>query len=153
MSAWGKIWVTNFSPERHTEPFNLNAFAARLTAAGLVDLSVYAIWTLRSVLENSVPAQIYNKNGDQGCKAAAAWFIYAGKTMYAYSKEGKSYDGRAAQQGSDVVGEDWKGYSEARWRLWVERLEEVQKDVVDEDTKNLLQKAMMSIQDVGVNQS
>ncbi|KNG46209.1 hypothetical protein TW65_97103 [Stemphylium lycopersici] len=149
----GPVIRESWDDERHTEPFNLNAFAARLTAAGLVDLSVYAIWTLRSVLENSVPAQIYNKNGDQGCKAAAAWFIYAGKTMYAYSKEGKSYDGRAAQQGSDVVGEDWKGYSEARWRLWVERLEEVQKDVVDEDTKNLLQKAMMSIQDVGVNQS
>jgi hypothetical protein len=134
--------------ERHTEPFNLNAFAARLTAAGLVDLSIYAIWTLRSVLEDSVPAQIYSKSGDKGCKAAAAWFLYAGKVLYAFCKEGKRYNSYAAKQGSDIVGEDWNGYNEARWRLWVERLEEAQKAVVDEDTMEVLQKAMEAIQDV-----
>lgn len=119
----------------------------------MVNLSVYAIWTLRSVFEDSPPGQIYRENGDKGCKAAAAWFIYAGKVLYAYCKEGESYDGRAAQQGSDVVGEDWSGYNEARWKLWVDRLEEVQRDVLDEETKRLLQKAMEAIQDVSGGQS
>lgn len=126
----------------------MNAFAARLTAADLVDLSIYAIWTLRSVLENSASSEIYSKSGDEGCKAAAAWFIYAGENMYAFCKEGKTYNGRAAEQGSDVVGEEWNGYNEGRWRLWVERLEEVQKVVVDEDTKKVLQQAIEVIQDV-----
>ncbi|KAI2475530.1 DUF3632 domain containing protein [Pyrenophora tritici-repentis] len=124
----GPVIRESWDDERHAEPFNINAFAARLTAAGLIDLSVYAIWTLRSVLEDSVPDQIYSKSGDKGCKAAAAWFIYAGKVL-------------------DVVGEDWNGYNERRWRLWIERLEEVQKAVVDEDTNKVLQKAMEAILD------
>ncbi|KAI1665776.1 DUF3632 domain containing protein [Pyrenophora tritici-repentis] len=143
----GPVIRESWDDERHAEPFNINAFAARLTAAGLIDLSVYAIWTLRSVLEDSVPDQIYSKSGDKGCKAAAAWFIYAGKVLYAFCKEGKTYDGRVAEQGSDVVGEDWNGYNERRWRLWIERLEEVQKAVVDEDTNKVLQKAMEAILD------
>ncbi|CAA9959274.1 DUF3632 domain containing protein [Pyrenophora teres f. maculata] len=125
----GPVIRESWDDERHAEPFNINAFAARLTAAGLIDLSVYAIWTLRSVLEDSVPSQIYSKSGDKGCKAAAAWFIYAGKVF-------------------DVVGEDWNGYNDRRWRLWIERWEEVQKNVVDEDTKKVLQKAMEAILDV-----
>jgi hypothetical protein len=143
-----KSWLANFLSERHTEPFNINAFAARLTAAGLVDLSIYAIWTLRLVLEDSAPSQIYDRRGDEGCKAAAAWFIYAGKVLYAYCNEEKTYSGRAAMQGSDVVGEDWSGYNQGRWRLWVERLEEVQKAVVDEETKKVLQNAVETIRNV-----
>ena len=107
---------------------------------------MYAIWTLRSVLEDSIPSQIYSKSGYKGCKAAAAWFIYAGKVLYAFCKEGRKFGGRGAEQGSDVVGEDWNGFNEERWRLWVERIEEVQRTVVDEDTKKVLQKAMEGIQ-------
>ncbi|KAI5373289.1 hypothetical protein J4E82_008046 [Alternaria postmessia] len=136
----------SWDDERHAEPFNINAFAARLTAANLVDLSMYAIWTLRSVLEDSIPSQIYSKSGDKGCKAAAAWFIYAGEVLYAFCKEGRKFGGRGAEQGSDVVGEDWNGFNEERWGLWVERIEEVQRTVVDEDTKKVLQKAMEGIQ-------
>ncbi|KAL1793012.1 hypothetical protein ACET3X_007994 [Alternaria dauci] len=143
----GPVIRESWDDERHAEPFNINAFAARLTAADLVDLSIYAIWTLRSVLEDSAPGQIYSKSGDKECKAAAAWFIYAGKALYAFCKEGKTYSGRAAAQGSGVVGEEWNGYNEARWKLWVERLEEVQKAVVDEETKKVLQKAMGAIRD------
>ncbi|CAN9443175.1 unnamed protein product [Alternaria alternata] len=133
--------------ERHAEPFNINAFAARLTAANLVDLSMYAIWTLRSVLEDSIPSQVYSKSGDKGCKAAAAWFIYAGKVLYAFCKEGRTFGGRGAEQGSDVVGKEWNGFNEERWKLWVERMEEVQRTAVDEDTKRVLQKAMEAMQD------
>lgn len=147
MSTCGKTQIAKFHLEQHAEPFNINALAARLTAADLVDLSIYAIWTLRRVLEDTAPDQIYSKSGDEGCKAAAAWFIYAGKTMHAFCKEGKTYDGHAAEQGSDIVDKNWNGYSEGRWWLWVERLEEVQKTVVDEDTKKVLQKAMEAIQD------
>jgi hypothetical protein len=144
----GPVIRESWDDERHTEPFNINAFAARLTAAGLVDLSIYAIWTLRLVLEDSAPSQIYDRRGDEGCKAAAAWFIYAGKVLYAYCNEEKTYSGRAAMQGSDVVGEDWSGYNQGRWRLWVERLEEVQKAVVDEETKKVLQNAVETIRNV-----
>ncbi|EUC40480.1 hypothetical protein COCMIDRAFT_108724 [Bipolaris oryzae ATCC 44560] len=147
LSLLGPVIRECWDNEQHAESFNMNAFAARLTAADLVDLSIYAVWTLRSVLEDSAPGRIHSKNGDEGCKAAAAWFIYAGKSMYAFCKEGKTYAGRAAEQGSDIVGKDWNGYSEERWRLWVERLEEVQKAVVDDDTKKVLQKAMEAIHD------
>jgi hypothetical protein len=107
---------------------------------------MYAIWTLRSVLEDSISSHIYSKSGEKGCKAAAAWFIYAAKVLYAFCKEGRKFGGRGAEQGSDVVGEDWNGFNEERWRLWVERIEEVQRNVVDENTKKVLQKAMEGIQ-------
>jgi hypothetical protein len=97
------------------------------------------------VLEDFIPGQIYSKSGDKGCKAAAAWFIYAGKVLYAFCKEGRTFGGRGAEQGSDIVGKDWNGFNEERWRLWVERIEEVQRTVVDEDTKKALRKAMEGI--------
>ena len=146
LNTWGKSQITNFSLGLHVEPFNMNAFAALLTAAGVIDLSIYAIWTLRSVLEDSAPSQIYSKSGNKGCKAAAAWFIHACEILYAFCKEEKTYSGRVAEQGSDIVGEDWNGYSERRWTLWLERLEVVEKDVVDEDTKRVVQKAIEAIQ-------
>ncbi|KAF1925062.1 uncharacterized protein M421DRAFT_424089 [Didymella exigua CBS 183.55] len=145
----GPVIRERWDDEQQSQAVKINTFAARLTAAGVLDLSLYAIWTLRSVLEDSEPGQVCNENKDEHCKAAAAWFIYAGDVLYTLCREEKQYDGRAARQGKNVIGESWNGYNEQRWRLWVERLEKIQDDVACTETKAVLEEALNSIKQVG----
>ncbi|KAL1633027.1 hypothetical protein SLS58_011235 [Diplodia intermedia] len=127
---------------------NLNAFAARLTAAGVCDLSLYGVWTLRSVLEDREPGEAAAQEDSRGLVSAAAWFAYAGKRMWEFSAEEKAFDGAVAIPGKSVAGQNWKGYSKARWELWVERFKKAQALAVAGDEKALVEKAVAEIDSI-----
>lgn len=125
---------------------NFNAFCARITAANVSDLSLYAIWILREALENPEDSDIVKETSSGLLKAASIWLIYASETLSKLSQEKKQFDGKMAKPGSSLsIFKDapgWRGFNEDRWETWVERLTIVKDAVVAEDTKSLVSQAL-----------
>ncbi|KAG3196232.1 hypothetical protein PC129_g24728, partial [Phytophthora cactorum] len=98
---------------------NVHAFFARLTAAGINDLSLFAIWVLREALEDPEKDQIANATSAQLLESASVWLIYAAEALAQKSKDTKQFDGKMAKPGSslstfkDTSG--WLGFCQERW--------------------------------------
>ncbi|WP_243787774.1 DUF3632 domain-containing protein [Saccharopolyspora gloriosae] len=99
---------------------NLNAFAARLTAAG-IDFSGYAIWTLRDCLEDTaVPG---------GLHAVLPWLRHCGPELARLARlgscsvpdRGPGRLGPLARAGGVRGG----GFCPQRWAFWRGRLAEL----------------------------
>lgn len=102
---------------------NLNAFAARLTAASVVNFEIYAIWILRHTLEE----EVRDKAIDNNLPAAATWFAYAGWLLY--HNAAKEYPPSMGVPPPDIRylrAFPTAGFSEERWEFWKERLEFLQ---------------------------
>ncbi|ORY07926.1 hypothetical protein BCR34DRAFT_570288 [Clohesyomyces aquaticus] len=130
-------------PEIHAWS-NVNYFVARLTKEGISEFWIYAIWAMRSGLEENevknyahVPAPPSRKL-DAYVSAAAMWVFAMGRELY--DKE-KDLTPTSPNQGNPGVGGDrWKGkaeFSKERWSLWKQRFGEVaeMQDVSDETRK------------------
>ncbi|CAL9646510.1 DUF3632 domain-containing protein [Streptomyces sp. enrichment culture] len=99
---------------------NGNAFAARLTAAG-VDFSLYAIWTLRDCLEERSPLNFAD------LRAVVPWFQHCGRLLAHLAIREASFDHadqRPAELGELCTdrGMTRGGFTAQRWRFWHERL-------------------------------
>jgi hypothetical protein len=64
---------------------NLNAFAARLVASQVLDLSLYAIWAMRDALEMPLEG-IKPEVRDQTLRAAALWIEFCGENLHGMEK-------------------------------------------------------------------
>lgn len=99
---------------------NLNAFAARLTAAG-EDYSLYALWTLRDCLEEDQAAH------PAEFTAVEHWFTICGPLLASCAARGRSQPewGAAARVGELCTqqGITEGGFSARRWDFWQSRLE------------------------------
>ncbi len=120
------------SPDMSQEQWiSLNTFLARLTAAGVVDWSSYAVWALRDALEESCGI-VNGLSTEQEAlledllPAAVVWFEYSGVFMYDLVLEEKSY-GPAGRQGPlcEEAGVHAEGFSIAGWNFWRQRLQEM----------------------------
>lgn len=106
-----------------TEPeawVNINAFAARLTAAG-IDFSLYAIWTLCERLEETPTP------GSADLRAAVPWFQHCGDLLVRLALERRSFDrglGRLGKLCTDR-GMTQGGFTVERWEFWRGRLSEL----------------------------
>lgn len=125
---------------------NINAFCARVTAAGVADLSLYAIWILREALEDPEDEDIAKETAPRLLKAAAVWLIYAAEALARLSREKRQFDGKMARPGRSLSifkdAPDWRGFNEDRWETWVERLGEVKGADVAADAKALVGQAL-----------
>jgi len=122
---WREVWnkapgsgsKNDFSSEQWK---NLNAFLARITAISAsnpaLDFSLYAIWTIRSAVEEGDIEQ-------DKIAAAEVWFVYAGERLENLSKENKVFDGKIAKPGSKYQEKEWKGFSEERYKIWKDALQ------------------------------
>ncbi|KAL1631086.1 hypothetical protein SLS56_004612 [Neofusicoccum ribis] len=124
---------------------NLNAFAARLTAAGVLDLSLYGIWTLRSVLEDQEPGQAAVEERSRGLESVAVWFMYSGRSMLELSREEKVFEGAVAVPGKSITDKQWKGYSKERWELWVARFRKFHELAIAGEENGMVKKAAVEI--------
>lgn len=149
--------VNNDQPEPHATDIeidawaNVNFFWARLTEKGLIDLSLYAIWRMRTALEDEqqddiegTAAQKYNVH----VPAAASWIFGMGRALYTKEKNLTPTD---RKQGNPAKGgELWKGkaeFSKERWALWKERLGVISKlDSVSDKTKNISRDALEAME-------
>lgn len=109
---------------------NLNAFAARCTAAQTLDLKIYGLWTLRDALESEsshCPSSHDIQFLDVVVPAAAQWVLHAGKTIFNSNDEVQE-DEIQPSHGLDspTTVNLWKGKSGfcmGRWTLWKTRFE------------------------------
>lgn len=149
--------VYNDQPEPHASDIeidawaNVNFFYARLTEKGLQDLSLFAIWSMRTALENEqqddaegTAAQKY----DVYVPAAASWIFGMGRALYTKEEDLTPTD---RKQGNPAKGgELWKGkaeFSKERWALWKERLGVISKlDSVSDKTKNISRDALEAME-------
>ncbi|KAF2396558.1 hypothetical protein EJ06DRAFT_559694 [Trichodelitschia bisporula] len=117
---------------------NLNAFVARVTAAGVYDFSVYGFWALRDTLSPLDPAEAQGPRTDtwvgdrldEFLPAAVMWPVCAGRVLY----------GEAVKAG-------WNGqeFSLTRWQSWWERLHEIVLSNVGEETRYMAQMAIRAM--------
>ncbi|KAL6914804.1 hypothetical protein FSST1_012564 [Fusarium sambucinum] len=125
---------------------NINAFFARITAAGIDDFTLYAIWTLRDAIEDPAADEIAQKTSPRLLKAASVWFIYAGDSLAKATKEGKQFDGKMAKPGASLEdGAEWRGFCDDRWKAWQERMSALKTAELPEDTKTLIEKAAQGL--------
>ena len=125
---------------------NINAFFARVTAAGIDDFTLYAIWTLREALEDPAAGDIAKQTSPKLLKAASVWFLYASDILSKATKEGKQFDGKMAKPGASLKdGAEWKGFCQDRWNTWKERLSSLNYAELPEDTKAMIDQAVYTL--------
>lgn len=149
--------VLNDAPEPHASKPEIDAWAnvqfffARITEKGILDLSLYAIYTMRDALENEQQddvegsaAQKYNVY----VPAATSWIFGMGRALYTKEKDLTPTDRRHGNPGKG--GDLWKGkaeFSKERWTFWKERLAAVSKlDEVSESTRSLSKDAIEAME-------
>jgi hypothetical protein len=117
---------------------NLNAFAARIVASQVLDLSLYAIWAMRDALEMPLEG-IKPEVRDQTLRAAALWIEFCGENLHGMEKlwESDPRKGDVARGGLLYSGP--KGFCEERWELWRQRFGELSQDKrLEEKTRQVL---------------
>lgn len=105
-------------------------------------MSLYAIWTVRSALEEQ------QQPSDVTLAAAAVWFVTAAPALRDLSREEKTFDGKVAKTGPLFKGEEWKGFTKGRWRSWGQRFSDVQGQIGDRQTGRLVELARTAMGDV-----
>ncbi|VZH91539.1 unnamed protein product [Fusarium fujikuroi] len=136
----------DIAQEKSDEAFvNINGFFARATAAGIDDLSLFAIWTLREALEDPAGDKT-SQTSPKLLKASSVWFIYAADVLAKASKDGKQFDGKVAKPGASLTEfkdeAGWRGFNNDRWKVWLDRLSTLKEADVPEDTKSLVVQAL-----------
>ncbi|EGU81654.1 hypothetical protein FOXB_07851, partial [Fusarium oxysporum f. sp. conglutinans Fo5176] len=128
--------------EKSDEAFvNINGFFARATAAGVDDLSLFAIWTLREALEDPAADKI-SETSPKLLKASSVWFIYAVDVLAKASKDGKQFDGKVAKPGASLTEFNdeagWRGFNNDRWKVWQDRLLALKEADIPQDSQSLI---------------
>lgn len=108
---------------------NFQGFAARLTAAGVWDLSRLGVYRLRDVLEEDPDYYIpgYDKVGphlDACILPAEVWICLCAKVILHFCRE----NGEGADRNDLPGGKHWKGrkgFSVERWEFWKKKLDEI----------------------------
>ncbi|KAF8189033.1 hypothetical protein BJ912DRAFT_385377 [Pholiota molesta] len=124
---------------------NFQAFAARLTTEGVIDISKLAVFRLRDVLEQDPDHYIegYNEVGphlDTGILPANVWITLASNLIFGFCKA----NGEGASRNHMPGGKHWKGsvgFSVERWEFWKQRLDEIAiNDEASEETRGIAKK-------------
>ncbi|KXJ97051.1 hypothetical protein Micbo1qcDRAFT_155805 [Microdochium bolleyi] len=120
----------------NVEWVNFHAFAARLMAANVTDLSTHALWMLRDALEQELEAG--SKEANREVLTATVWIEYAGpllfeKVLWNPNPTLGDEDKRMLKAGPLYKG--GPGLSSDRWLFWMKRFEEVAGKAVDGEAK------------------
>ncbi|KAK0612768.1 hypothetical protein B0T17DRAFT_383963 [Bombardia bombarda] len=124
---------------------NLNAFMARLIAAGTVSWFELPIWEFRDALEESLD-ELSQRNKDTRLLVAVHWMRIAGKAVRDQALMGRDLDeaeARMLRGGELFAGKT--GYTLERWEFWRQRFTEAKEQVsepvraaVDEALKHMV---------------
>lgn len=106
------------------------------------DESLYCIWSVRSALEET------QQPSNAALSAAAVWLINAAPAIHDFSGRNKQFDGKVAKPGSLFKDEEWRGFSEQRIRSWGQRLSELQGNVEEERTAELVKRARKAMGEI-----
>lgn len=123
----------------------MNAFAARLTVSGIIDLKHMAVWALSTALEDAAQdssSPSVNKL-DVWVPAAAQWILHAGRVISNTEEElGPITRGGRLWKGTP-------GFSKERWDFWKARFGWVQEQSEPSDeTKKIAGEAVAAMESV-----
>lgn len=142
-----ELW--NTAPDESTESWTaLNAFVARMEAGGLLNFDVYAVWALRSALEDWTPVPGAQDPLDADALNAAippavVWILYAQDKIKELSQKGEEGD-RVTRGGPRWTGPS--GFSVERWNFWRQRFEEMSnRGDLNEEARALADRAYKSM--------
>lgn len=93
---------------------SLNAFVARLTAARVLDFSLYAIWSMRETLETDNRAETLEKI----LPASAMWVVYAGRQLHDSEQGWPAHPLRGNPAKGGPLWSGKSGFCKERWTLW-----------------------------------
>lgn len=132
---------------------NFNYFLARLANNDVTDIWIFAIWALRSALEQDHkddktkedgPRETATQKYDASVPAAAVWMLGAGRKLYEKEEDLTPKNPRSGNPGRG--GELWKGKAEfgkERWAFWKKRFGEVTAmDGLRGETKDIAKQAV-----------
>ena len=129
------IFNKDAKPSEITAFENQNAFLAQLTALASLDdpkdpfdYSLYALWTLRTALEDTPPKDAPAGRVAAAVRLAEIWIQFAGDALKKLSAKKLPFEGNMGNPGDKYADRDWKGFNEDRWAVWMEGLEKVKKD-------------------------
>ncbi|EAW12875.1 DUF3632 domain-containing protein [Aspergillus clavatus NRRL 1] len=127
---------TSSTPQATTEWINLQAFTARLMSRRDPSLSLFAVWSLRSALEE----ELKGAERDGEVAAATMWMLYGGQALFEQSNDAVKTEEmeRMMKPGPLYAGQGQ--LCAERWQFWNRRLGELQEEV-SEETKGLIQSA------------
>jgi hypothetical protein len=104
---------------------------------------------LREALEDPSAEQVAKQTSSKLLKAASVWFIYASGDLKKASKEGHQFEGKIAKPGASLTEfkdeAGWRGFCEARWKVWGDRLTPLKEADLTEETKSLVARAVDSL--------
>lgn len=120
---------------------SLNSFTARMLGASLQPFTNFAIWGLRSALEE--PSSSEPNARDANLEVACEWFTHAGRVLHDKSREAEKLedaDARMLRTGEAL--EAQPGFSEQRWTFWREKLSEMSDETSDAALKERVHKVV-----------
>lgn len=132
------------------EWISLNSFAARLYGTGTQDWVNFAIWELRSGLEE--PPENRPNARDTRIATAHEWIVHAGKELFRKSQEVAKLDTmeKTALKPGSLFKSDKSGLSTERWIFWRERIGALGATARSGAAKEQAQKALQAMDDVDV---
>ncbi|KAF4457099.1 hypothetical protein F53441_887 [Fusarium austroafricanum] len=132
----------------HDSYVNVNGFFARVTAAGVNDLSLFGLWAMRDALEDPAADKIAQQTSPMLLNASLVWMIYASGALAQASRNGKQFDGKIAKPGASLAEfkdeAGWRGFCNDRWKIWQDRLSDLNKAGISAHSKSLLTQALES---------
>ena len=124
---------------------NLNAFVARITAAGVSDYTLYAIWSLRDTVETEVTAAKL----DALLPASAMWIEYSGRKLYESDEEWPVSPTQGNPAGGGPLWTGKSGVCKERWRLWKRMFEKAERrSDIKEETRKLAGEAVTAMKGI-----
>lgn len=130
---------------------NINHFFALVTAQGLEDLSIFAIWAMREALETPQEdddGATAAQKLDAYIPAATAWVIGTGENLFKKQKDLTPTD---PKQGNPARGGKlWEGkaeFSKDRWEFWKNRFYEISSfEGLKEKTRDIAKDAVQGME-------
>lgn len=174
MIDWFFLQVSDPEPKNpdraqiRQEEINTNAFMAHITSRRVEDLKLYAIWALRSALEDEpwnwspphfteefdddIIARLLYKRTiytlDGFTIPAAQWIIHAGHLIFNCEEEYDESGSSDPAKGGDL----WNGkhgFCRERWGFWKERFGWIQtRDELEDDTRAVAKIAVDAMEKV-----
>ncbi|GFF51678.1 hypothetical protein IFM61606_02308 [Aspergillus udagawae] len=136
--SWDPPTYTKPNDREITEWINLQAFTARLMSKCDPSLSLLAVWTLRSGLEEELSDRELEGEG----AAAAMWMVYGGEKLFSQLVDAVQDEEieRLMKPGTLYSGQGQLCLE--RWQFWKRRFGEISEQIqADEETKGVIQLA------------
>ncbi|RLL96285.1 hypothetical protein CFD26_106374 [Aspergillus turcosus] len=119
------------------EWINLQAFAARLMSKCDPSLSLFAVWSLRSGLEE----ELSDKELDGEVAAAAMWMVYGGETLFSQLADAVQDEEKERMMKPGTLYSGQGQLCLERWQFWKRRFGESEQIQVNDETKGVIRLA------------